>query len=176
MKPKEPPIQSSAISKEDSVGWFVWLANLLMWLTTPFLRINAGIDQPGWDALIVACVLPLYAIEMKSPLVLLYWKAWLVALLLYRLFRNAFELSYYIGESWLVGIFVEDERTASLVEGLLVLAVGYAMPDKGMRVMLMASGAAKVVYEMMHRRIEERKRIARNNARYQMENEMETYR
>jgi hypothetical protein len=158
------------INKEQAVSRGLRVVNVLMWPTTPFLRIGCGDDQPAAEALVVALVLPIYAVQMQSPDVFLFWKAWLAAMFIYALLKDKFQYSHFIGHCWLMGMAFKDERMASLVEALLVMGVGAAMPDRGMRWMLVASGGAKLIYEIMHRHIEERERIMHQNARVEMEN------
>ena len=155
-------------TRKDAFSWSLWLMEVFQVVTLPFLRVGAGVSQPGMEALVMAVAMPNSAIVKHSLLLWRYWQFWLVALEIFRLTKRRDTHSWFVGRSWLVGMFVKNHALASVIEAGLVTGGGYLVEDFGLRCLLMASGMAWLAFFVVHRSLAEKERIAFNNARHEM--------
>lgn len=176
MPQKEQYDKDINVSKEQAFGLTLIVIEILANVTKPFLWIRGGVDQPGWFGLVTFIAIPIWAGESHSELVYLFWQVWIAAMLFYRLLTTREKHSWDIGEPWVGGIFTRDVALAATIQAILVIALGYAIEDKGLGRMLMASGGASLASELIVRYGNERRDIARRNALENMRNETDRYR
>jgi hypothetical protein len=90
----------------------------------PFLRSHCG-SHAFYKLWPTAVYIPIYAAFANAPEIIYWFQPWLIALIFRRLTHDRNQDSNYRGWPWISGLFCRRERTARIIEALLLLGAGY---------------------------------------------------
>jgi hypothetical protein len=120
------------LTAANGVNGIVTIAYAVALAFLPFTRRNAGTDWIGRTGLLTGFIILGYMCHTNSPGMMLFFLAWLVALLghrcnQYQNWRNGVEIhSHYAGDPWLsLRLFPRlSDANARAMDGFLCLIVG----------------------------------------------------